>query len=233
MRVNNEKAYKTERLTKILIASLVVYGLTLAGLLFAEWSQLGLLNSMSLGEHFDDEELLAMERRVGLWALLYLLVFFVTIIFFLRWTFITKKRAATFTRQKFEISPGWSVGWYFIPVAWLWKPYQAIKETFHASAPAELTKNHSFATPAILPIWWALWLVSSVMGNISAMFGMRPQTIGDVIFATKMTLFAHVLGILVTVAAIAVVRLLHEWQSQKQPLQAEPPAADLTIGSVM
>ena len=32
------------------------------------------------------------------------------------------------------ITPGWNVGWFFVPIANLWKPFQGLRETWQASA---------------------------------------------------------------------------------------------------
>jgi hypothetical protein len=49
-------------------------------------------------------------------TLLYLLTFSVTAILFLRWTYLIKKNVLTLSSSKQAVSPGWSVGYYFIPV---------------------------------------------------------------------------------------------------------------------
>ena len=57
--------------------------------------------------------------------------------------------------KNMNFTPGWSVGWYFVPIANLWKPFQSMKEIWNVS--------HSFsgAVPSnILNLWWALWIGS-------------------------------------------------------------------------
>jgi hypothetical protein len=63
-----------------------------------------------------------------------------------------------------EYRPGWCVGWFFIPIASLWKPYQAFKEIWVASHdPVQF----SIERPAIMPLWWTLFLISNITGNAS------------------------------------------------------------------
>ena len=38
-----------------------------------------------------------------------------------------------------RFTPGWAVGWHFIPIAWFWKPYQAMTEIWRASVNARPT----------------------------------------------------------------------------------------------
>ena len=67
------------------------------------------------------------------------------------------------------ISPGWAVGWYFVPFANLVKPYQGMKEAWMAS---HFRDNwHGEPTPALLVWWWGLWLVTNILANISFRIG--------------------------------------------------------------
>ncbi|MCB2066598.1 MAG: DUF4328 domain-containing protein [Erythrobacter sp.] len=65
-----------------------------------------------------------------------------------------------------EFTPGWAVGWYFVPFANLVKPYQAMRELWNRSmgnVDAEAVR-----TPPILPIWWGGWIGGNILGNIAA-----------------------------------------------------------------
>jgi hypothetical protein len=80
------------------------------------------------------------------------------------------------------ISPGWAVGWYFVPFANLVKPYQGMKEAWMAS---HFRDNwHGEPTPALLGWWWGLWLVTSIMSNISFRISMNfpGEALGAVVF---------------------------------------------------
>jgi hypothetical protein len=68
--------------------------------------------------------------------------------------------------QYLEFTPGWAVGWYFIPVASLFKPYQAMRELWNASS----GHTDSFAAdgPYPLRIWWGLWISGSILSNVSS-----------------------------------------------------------------
>ncbi len=67
-------------------------------------------------------------------------------------------------------SPGWAIGWYFIPIACLFKPYQAMRELWDTS----LQTGADFSTPAHVNMsgWWGFWIVGLIAGNISARISM-------------------------------------------------------------
>ena len=63
------------------------------------------------------------------------------------------------------ITPGWAVGWYFVPFANLVKPYEAMKQTWLAS---HFGSNWGAGeAPDLLAWWWGLWIVNNIIGNIA------------------------------------------------------------------
>jgi hypothetical protein len=69
------------------------------------------------------------------------------------------------------ISPGWAVGWFFIPFANLVMPYQAMKETWRESQ--EAAGQFDEVESPLLPWWWGLWIADNVVANLSFMMGGR------------------------------------------------------------
>ena len=59
-----------------------------------------------------------------------------------------------------EFTPGWAVGWYFIPIANLFKPFQAMRELWYASHGA--VADYEQPAPTLLWVWWLSWLFSSL-----------------------------------------------------------------------
>lgn len=71
----------------------------------------------------------------------------------------------SFLGAKTDYSPGWAVGWFFVPVANLFKPYNAMKQLWQASHSLSAWKETMI--PALLPWWWALMLIQSLVGTFS------------------------------------------------------------------
>lgn len=67
------------------------------------------------------------------------------------------------------ISPGWSVGWFFVPFANLVKPYEGVKETWRASH--QTGGLYEEAESELLPWWWGLWLLTNILSTAGAQFG--------------------------------------------------------------
>ncbi|MBA2932824.1 DUF4328 domain-containing protein [Sphingomonas sp. CGMCC 1.13654] len=65
-----------------------------------------------------------------------------------------------------SMTPGWAVGWFFIPIANLFKPFDGIREAWQVAAGAG--DWPSVPTPMLLRVWWALWLGWTILDNIIA-----------------------------------------------------------------
>ena len=96
------------------------------------------------------------------------------------WLFAEVSRMRTrpgFTVQQAFLhdTPGWAVGWYFIPIANLWKPFAAMRDIVTTSTLRQ-------GPPAfLLPVWWTLWIVSLFTDRFSVSlsqgnFGLSPGT---------------------------------------------------------
>jgi hypothetical protein len=64
-----------------------------------------------------------------------------------------------------EFSPGWAVGWYFIPIANLFKPFEAMRELWNASHMKPI--GFDAEAPSDVKIWWVCFIVGNILTNIS------------------------------------------------------------------
>ncbi len=130
----------------------------------------------------------------------------------LRWVYLANANVRALGAEGLRFAPGWAVGWYFVPLANLWKPYQAMKEIWQASA----TKNDwdEVKIPALLPWWWAFWLLST-----STTFSYDTDDPAErfVVFAFLLILFALWFGATFTLREI-VSRI---WAAQKRRHEAQ------------
>src|SRR5262245_46960413 len=91
--------------------------------------------------------------------------FVATAITFCVWVYRANVNARQLGAQGMLFTPGWAVGWYFIPIAWLWKPYQAMVEIWKASKNPSAWRSDTGSSP--LRVWWFCWLVSCIAGYLS------------------------------------------------------------------
>jgi hypothetical protein len=63
-----------------------------------------------------------------------------------------------------DVSPGWAVGWYFVPVANLFMPFRAMDQIWRISHDPEAWRGKD--APTILRYWWAFWIAASFLGAV-------------------------------------------------------------------
>lgn len=98
-----------------------------------------------------------------------------------RWIYRASVNAHTISGAM-AISPGWAVGWYFVPFANLVMPFRAMKEVWLVSHRSGA--QYDERTPALLGWWWGLWLANNVISNLYFQLGAReavdPQTLAAI-----------------------------------------------------
>lgn len=99
-------------------------------------------------------------------------LYIATVVFFLIWEYRAFKNLSALKAQNLEFSPGWAVGWWFIPIANLFKPFQVMREIWNESDPeydADLGfLSTSSTAPTIMGLWWAFFLIFNILSNITS-----------------------------------------------------------------
>ena len=91
---------------------------------------------------------------------LYAAAFIVT----LRWIYLANNNARVLGADDMIVTPGWAVGWFFVPLLNLVMPFIAMRELWKAS-----TKPRDWqvaATPVLVPLWWGFWIAAGITGAI-------------------------------------------------------------------
>ena len=104
--------------------------------------------------------------------------------------------------DRLEFTPGWAVGWYFIPFANLVKPFQAMRELWNKST-GRLDGDEAM-TPGYMGIWWGAWLG----GNFLANFSFRLSNSMDLDTYRLSIQIGAVSDALIIVAAALLLRLM-------------------------
>ena len=115
----------------------------------------------------DDKSDAATQMAVGLDALALLCALPVVVIAVSMWIHGAHKNLyALHPHAIFEFTPGWSVGWFFVPFAWFWKPFQAMKELWIHSNPEGAVLSTVAPSP-LLVAWWTCWLAANFLGRFA------------------------------------------------------------------
>jgi len=85
-----------------------------------------------------------------------ILIFILTVVFWCIWVHRVSSNAHSLGAQGMTFSPGWAVGYYFIPFLCLWKPYQTMAKIWKAS------DWRSRDLGAVVHLWWTFAILSSI-----------------------------------------------------------------------
>ena len=153
------------------------------------------------------------------WALVMVGVVLTTTILVLNWIHRANYNARQLGATGLKMSPGWAIGWYFVPIAWFWKPFQAMKEFWQAS----VSPSHWWRQGGspLLTCWWSLWLLRSwgaevVSDAASLIFdAARAETVEAVA-----SIGADILYVPLTLVLLMIIDQVHSRQMRQFKSQA-------------
>lgn len=61
-----------------------------------------------------------------------------------------------------KMSPGWVVGWWFLPISSLIKPYQGVRQIWKGSR--EEAGEQISSVPKFILFWWGFWVAGTIIG---------------------------------------------------------------------
>lgn len=154
--------------------------------------------------NIDAVELDGASTVASLVYVLQFLVFVASVIAIAMWIHRAHLRLRQAGVEGLEYTPGWAVGWYFIPFANLIKPYQAMRElwnTSHASS-----DHFAVDAPDLLKMWWGTWIVGNIIGNIS----FRMSLNGDPGLLSTSYIVGAAGSFLITICGVLVIRIIRQ-----------------------
>lgn len=200
-------------LTKFLKTMLwISLGISVLSLL-SDFMQMNLLSdSFSQAEAGSNDGIQQIIGMLYLVGVLYLVAVVVTGIAFLKWIYQANSNCHGFGTQGMKFTPGWSIGWYFIPIAGLWKPYQAMKEIWKVSTnPINWQKEDG---SSLLGWWWALCLISGFLGQASFRLSMRANTISSLQTSTTVSIISDIIDIPLYIVAVSLISTIFNKQKK-------------------
>ncbi|HEY3022073.1 MAG TPA: DUF4328 domain-containing protein [Actinomycetota bacterium] len=204
-----------------LIALLVCQMLALMFEAVAVLMEMSLLQRIIDGSQVTLAEATASDNRVALSVRLWLVLLVATIVVWLIW----QHRAHANLRAlgtELEYSPGWAVGFWLIPIANLWKPFQVNRELWKASG--DVNDWRSQRTWPVLGWWWASWISAGVLGRVAAAARESAETPMEIRSADIVDLLSTAVVVASAVLAILLVRSVIERQDRLAAAVPHVPA---------
>jgi hypothetical protein len=202
------RAYRS--ISVLTYATIGAVGLNALALLLqfmALMGQLRLLSQMAGHDYSAQDNVLsaaqASDRLVAMSALLAFATLLLAYVVAAFWIYNAACNVRALGGRNFQITPGWAVGWFAVPIAWLWKPFQGMEEIYRASASPvgwQQTK-----TPLLLRFWWGAWLLANISGYLVAIISRQTSEIPDLIGATQFEMVDVAVDLLANALFVTVV----------------------------
>ncbi|MPV86282.1 DUF4328 domain-containing protein [Cardiobacteriales bacterium ML27] len=152
----------------------------------------------------------ANDRRQMVIAIGYGAVFIISGFLILKWVYRANYNARQLGAVGMKFTPGWSVGWYFIPIMSLWKPFQAMREIWQVSHNPK--DWQSVEAGSILGAWWAFFLINGWLGRVVYNQSNRAEEIAEFKQAASLSLASDVVGIILALVTLLLVNKIYRAQ---------------------
>lgn len=162
--------------------------------------------------------------------LLEALIFIATGVAFLMWIHRAYRNLPALGAMGLDTTPGWAVGYFFIPIANLFMPFRTVREIWLKSETTNETvgefglSSHANA-PAIIGCWWLLWIIANIVAQVHSRMFDGAETISTLINASRVGLASDVLWLVAAVLAMIIIKKIDDMQEAKFRLsgQQQPP----------
>ncbi|QYJ98319.1 DUF4328 domain-containing protein [Shewanella alkalitolerans] len=145
-------------------------------------------------------------------GVLYLLVFIASGVLILKWIYRANFNARQLGATDMNFTPGWSIGYFFIPIFCIWKPYQAMNEIWQASHDPENWSLSGFNSS--ISLWWLLWIVSNALGQVVYRLTDKAEELQDFINLNMLAQVSEVSTILLAFATLSVINTIYRAQTE-------------------
>ncbi|MBL4815157.1 MAG: DUF4328 domain-containing protein [Shewanella sp.] len=152
----------------------------------------------------------ASDSRQQVIGIIFLINFIISGFLILKWIHRANFNSHQLGAENMEFTAGWSIGYFFIPIMTLFKPYQAMKEIWQTSHnPKEW---NMVEVSKILPVWWTVWLINNFLGQIIFRTAGDAEGIEPLMRLNLITQASNVLDIFLAILTFIIICKIHEKQ---------------------
>jgi hypothetical protein len=150
----------------------------------------------------------------GLLMIVQACMYLACVICFLLWLYRASRNIQALGAEKVEHSPRGAIGWWFVPIANLFKPYIVLKEIYQASKSSQDQPRRwkLKPVPAVFGWWWGCWLLGQMGSRAVTRLGGNVETPGGLVALAWGEIGATMLMLAAAILAIFVVQAIDQRQ---------------------
>jgi hypothetical protein len=190
------------------------------------YTQAELLNRAISGGIITTSEATANDSRQALIGFAQFALYIASGIVFFIWIHRAHRNLPSLYATDLRFTPGWAVGWFFVPIMSLFRPYQVASEIWKASDPkvniTDGTAWKSAATSPIIGWWWAFFLISNFISYIVMRMSFSGEELPDLLASTYAYMVSDAIDVVGIIITILMVRRIGQFQETKSKLISSP-----------
>ena len=208
--------------TKLLLCLLVILLVLDIAAVFSGLAQADLIKRVMRGEAITESEAIANDSRQGAIGFGQTVLYIACFVVLLMWIYRANKNLRSLRPAGLSFTPGWAVGWFFVPFMNLFRPYQVVSEIWKASDPklgrADDTSWKAAATSPLVGCWWALFLISNSIANIALRTVFGGIGLSDLLNSTYAYMVSDGIDVVYLLVTISMVRGISQFQEASNKL---------------
>ena len=162
---------------------------------------------------------------IGVLVLCHWVVYIITAIIFLDWVKRVNTNLRALSGEEMRFTPGWSIGWYFVPFMNIYKPYQVMKELWRVVHKQEIQSDF------VVSCWWFFCVFAAIFGRMSNRTIRVAEQDGNYIFGMMIGITNEIVGIIVCIFAMNLVISIGEAYGKNFEGQPPMPKKPLHVGA--
>jgi len=186
----------------------------------SSFMQLHLLNQVAAGIEVSEQAADANDTRERVLGLIFLAAYLASTVIYILWFYRAYYNLGQKTATRF--STGWAAGAWFIPFLNLVRPYQIMQELYEKTREVLTAQNPEASiilSHSMVGWWWALWILSNILGQFVYRYTMKAKSIDELITATVASIISNLVAIPLGIIAISVIRDYARVESQLAPAE--------------
>lgn len=210
------KPYKsTKKLTTIVLIIIFLSILCSFISLISEALTVFLLSRLKNGIEVSIEIASSCDTAQFITSIVGILLSILNLIFFLIWIHHSNRNLHSLGSSYTNFTPGWSVGWFFIPIACYFKPYQVVKEIWLESSCYKENDSWHNKSYSIIKLWWFFWIIQECISKILFRFVFHTSTLDELYTYSIAQTASDVFDIIVSIFTAIIVYKISKFQEDK------------------
>ncbi len=194
------------RAKQIISVFYIVIGLSVLNMGSLYWQYLLLTDAQSHPDSADMSKIETSDLLQLSIGIATIVIAILNIVFFIMWFRRAYNNLHALQNSYATMGEGWAAGGWFIPIMNWVRPYQIMKEIWQGTQKALTHKLGEPKSNSLIGIWWALYLIMSIYGNIVARFSFKAENIDELIATSKMEFIGELLTIPAAIVTVIMIQ---------------------------